>query len=258
MISQEEMRNCGQKFSAKEIDAIFALGDINNDGEIDVSEFVAVMCPSASTVVARMSKGFKTLDDVKSAFRKLDSNNDGQISKSEMAAAGLNDQEVNAIFALGDSNNDGEIDLQEFITVMCPSASAVVFKVSKQFKGKEDAANAFKKIDINGDGLITKEEMANSYLKLNPIEVNSIFALGDSNNDGEIDLGEFIAVMAPSAGFSASFSSSSNTTFIQKSSTTIKQTSSSSFSSSTMSSSQQSYVATSSYSTSSTTSVAFG
>merc|ERR1711963_1201052 len=142
MISQEEMRNCGQKFSAKEIDAIFALGDINNDGEIDVSEFVAVMCPSASTVVARMSKGFKTLDDVKSAFRKLDSNNDGQISKSEMAAAGLNEQEVNAIFSLGDSNNDGEIDLQEFITVMCPSASAVVFKISKQFKGKEDAANS--------------------------------------------------------------------------------------------------------------------
>jgi Ca2+-binding EF-hand superfamily protein len=195
MISQEEMRNCGQKFSAKEIDAIFALGDSNNDGEIDVSEFVAVMCPSASTVVARISKGFKTLADVKSAFKKLDRNNDGLISKQEMAAAGLNEQEVNAIFTLGDSNNDGEIDLQEFITVMCPSASAVVFKVSKQFNGKEDAANSFKKIDINGDGLISKDEMRSCYLKLNPIEVDSIFALGDSNNDGEIDLEEFLAVM---------------------------------------------------------------
>merc|ERR1719192_2239108 len=148
MISQEEMRNCGQKFSAKEIDAIFALGDINNDGEIVVSEFVAVMSPSASTVVARMSKGFKTLDDVKSAFRKLDSNNDGQISKPEMAQAGLNEQEVNAIFALGDSNNDGEIDLDEFIAVLCPSASAVVFKISQMFKDKSGAEAAFKKIDI--------------------------------------------------------------------------------------------------------------
>ena len=261
MISQEEMRNCGQKFSAKEIDAIFALGDINNDGEIDVSEFVAVMCPSASTVVARMSKGFKTLDEVKSAFRKLDANNDGQISKSEMSSAGLNDQEVNAIFSLGDSNNDGEIDLQEFIMVMCPSASAVVFKTSKQFKSKEDAANSFKKIDINGDGLISKDEMRSCYLKLNPIEVDAIFALGDANGDGEIDLEEFLAVMVPAAGFSTSFSSSSNTTFIQKtsssfSSSSMKQ-SSTSFSSSSSSSqqmSQQSYVATSSYSTSSASS----
>merc|ERR550532_1333586 len=232
MISQEEMRNCGQKFSAKEIDAIFALGDINNDGEIDVSEFVAVMCPSASTVVARMSKGFKTLDEVKSAFRKLDANNDGQISKSEMSSAGLNDQEVNAIFSLGDSNNDGEIDLQEFIMVMCPSASAVVFKTSKQFKSKEDAANSFKKIDINGDGLLSKDEMRSCYLKLNPIELDAIFALGDANGDGEIDLEEFLAVMVPAAGFSTSFSSFSSSQQM----------------------SQQSYVATSSYSTSSASS----
>merc|ERR1719489_619680 len=160
-----------------------------------------------------MSKGFKTLEEVKSAFKKLDTNNDGQISKSEMASAGLNDQEVNAIFSLGDSNNDGEIDLQEFITVMCPSASAVVFKISKQFKSKEDAANSFKKIDINGDGLISKDEMRSCFLKLNPIEVDSIFTLGDANGDGEIDLEEFLAVMVPAAGFSTSFSSSSNTTF---------------------------------------------
>merc|ERR1719239_1180851 len=242
MISMEEMRNCGQQFSAKEIDAIFALGDINNDGEIDVSEFVAVMCPSASTVVARMSKGFKTLEEVKSAFKKLDTNNDGQISKSEMSSAGLNDQEVNAIFSLGDSNNDGEIDLQEFITVMCPSASAVVFKISKQFKSKEDAANSFKKIDINGDGMISKDEMRSCYLKLNPIEVDSIFALGDANGDGEIDLEEFLAVMVPAAGFSTSFSSSSNTTFIQKTS--------SSFSSSSSSTMKQSSTSFSSSSTS--------
>merc|ERR1719239_2077038 len=131
--------------------------------------------------------------------------------------------------------------------VMCPSASAVVFKTSKQFKSKEDAANSFKKIDINGDGLLSKDEMRSCYLKLNPIEVDAIFALGDANGDGEIDLEEFLAVMVPAAGFSTSFSSSSNTTFIQKtsssfsssSSSTMKQ-SSTSFSSSSSSSQQMS------------------
>merc|ERR1719474_1558216 len=257
MISMEEMRNCGQKFSAKEIDAIFALGDVNNDGEIDVSEFVAVMCPSASTVVARISKGFKTLEDVKQAFKKIDKDGDGNISKKELASCGLNDQQVEAIFALGDTNGDGQIDLQEFISCMCPSASAVVFKVSKLFNSKEKAAEAFKKIDINGDGKISKDEMRSATLyngtKLNPIEVDSIFSLGDANGDGEIDLEEFLAVMVPSAGFSSSFSSSSNTTFVKK--TTTSSFSSSSSSSFQQMSSTQSYSATTSYSTSSTSTV---
>jgi len=260
MISMEEMRNCGQKFSAKEIDAIFALGDVNNDGEIDVGEFVAVMCPSASTVVARISKGFKTLEDVKQAFKKLDKDGDGVISRQEMAACGLNDQEVEAIFALGDSNNDGEIDQQEFISCMCPSASAVVFKVSKLFNSKEKAAEAFKKIDLNGDGQISKDEMRAASLhngtKLNAIEVDSIFSLGDANGDGEIDLEEFLAVMVPSAGFSSSFSSSSNTQFVKKTTTTsFSSSSSSSFQQSSSSSFSQSYSATTSYSTSSSSSV---
>merc|ERR1719483_1664144 len=276
MISMEEMRNCGQQFSAKEIDAIFAIGDVNNDGEIDVSEFVAVMCPSASTVVARISKGFKTLEDVKQAFKKLDKDGDGVISKKEMASCGLNEQQVEAIFSLGDSNNDGEIDLQEFISCMCPSASAVVFKVSKLFNSKEKAAEAFKKIDINGDGLISKDEMRSASLsngaKLNAVEVDSIFSLGDANGDGEIDMEEFLAVMVPSAGFSSSFSSSSNTQLVKKSTTSssssssfqqssssVQQSSSSSssFKQSSSSSVSQSYSATTSYSTSSAVSVSF-
>ena len=264
-ISMEEMRNCGQQFSAKEIDAIFALGDVNNDGEIDVTEFVAVMCPSASTVVARIAKDFKTLDDAKNAFQKMDKNGDGQISKGELQACGFNDQQVDALFALGDTNGDGEIDLQEFISCMCPSASAVVHKLSKLFKGKEGAAAAFKKIDANGDGLLSKDELKAAVLpngsKMTSIEVDSIFALGDANGDGEIDLQEFLAVMAPSAGFASSFSSSSNTTFVKKTSSTMKSSFSSSSSSSmqmsSSSSTQQTYVSTSKveYSSSSSSSV---
>merc|ERR1719402_768113 len=95
--------------------------------------------------------------------------------------------------------------------------------------------------------MISKDEMRSCFLKLNPIEVDSIFALGDANGDGEIDLEEFLAVMVPAAGFSSSFSSSSSSTMKQ---------SSMSFSSSSSSQqmSQQSYVATSSYSTSSSSS----
>ena len=222
LISMEEMLNCGQKLNSKDIDAIFAVGDVNNDGEIDMSEFVGVLCPSASTVVARISKEFKTINDIKEVFQKLDKDNDGNISKQELRVAGYNDQEINAIFALGDSNNDGQIDLEEFIAVMCPSAAAVVNKISKMFTCKDTAIQTFKKIDINNDGKISKEEMRGATLqngtRLHSIEVDAIFALGDANKDGEIDVEEFLSVMMPSAGFSQSFSSSSNTKFIQTSS----------------------------------------
>ena len=231
LISQEEMRACGSRFNTIEIESIFAIGDINNDGEIDLSEFVGVMCPSASTVVGRLSKNYKTLEEIKGGFKKLDINNDGKISKPEMAQAGLNEQEVNAIFALGDSNNDGEIDLDEFIAVLCPSASAVVFKISQMFKDKSGAEAAFKKIDINGDGLISKEEMSKATFagnaKLSNIEVNAIFELGDINKDGEIDLDEFLAVMIPKAGASttSSFQSSQVTSVQMSSSSSFKTTS---------------------------------
>ena len=38
----------------QEIDSIFALGDINDDGAIDLEEFIGVMYPSANTVVNRL------------------------------------------------------------------------------------------------------------------------------------------------------------------------------------------------------------
>merc|ERR1711892_518913 len=77
-------------------------------------------------------------------------------------------------------------------------------------------------------------------------------SLGDANGDGEIDMEEFLAVMVPSAGFSSSFSSSSNTQLVKKSTTSaFSSSSSSSVQQSSSSSFSQSYSATTSYSTSS-------
>merc|ERR1719394_93349 len=151
-----------------------------------------------------------------------------------VSAAGLSQQEANAIFSIGDTNGDGAIDIKEFIAVMCPSATAVVFKLGQAFKGKDGAAAAFKQIDVNGDGLLSKQEMSSAMLggsKLSKSEVDAIFKLGDVNGDGEIDMEEFLAVMVPSVGYSMTTSSSSSTSFSQ---TTVTKTS---FSKTTVSSS---------------------
>ena len=54
VLSQEEMRKSGSRFTSKEIEALFAVGDINGDGELDINEFINVICPGATTVISRL------------------------------------------------------------------------------------------------------------------------------------------------------------------------------------------------------------
>merc|ERR1712128_87456 len=196
------LKSSGESYSDVEVDAIFSLGDIDGDGEITLEEFIALMSPSASIVVQRISKSFKNLNDVKAAFKKIDTDNDGLLSKEEIMTSSGNkydSEEVDAIFALGDVNGDGQIDMGEFISIMYPSAVDVALQVSQTFKTLDDVKQAFKLLDKDGDGSITKQEMASSGQKFNNAQIESIFALGDINDDGALDLDEFIAVMCPSA-----------------------------------------------------------
>ena len=145
------MRKSGSRFTSKEIEALFAVGDINGDGELDINEFINVICPGATTVISRLrnssfnnyfnfknfiekifvcSSGFKSLEDMENTFKQIDVDGDGKITKEEMTKFGeLNDQEVNAIFELGDVDRDGTIDLEEFVGVMS-SCAPVPYTVS--------------------------------------------------------------------------------------------------------------------------------
>merc|ERR1719317_734764 len=151
--------------------------------------------PSTSDIVEKFRAKYKNVNDVKSAFKRFDRNGDGALEKQELAAAlkssgeSYSDVEVNAIFSL-----------EEFIALMSPSASSVVKRISKGFKNLNDVKAAFKKIDTDNDGLLSKKEMmASSGNKYDAEEVDAIFALGDVNGDGQIDMGEFISIMFPSA-----------------------------------------------------------
>ena len=101
--------DCAIRFTKHEVDAIFALGDINDDGALDLEEFIGVMYPDASTTAGRLRSRFSDMNRVKKAFAVIDKNQDGKVSKEEMGALDMfNKQEVDALFVLGDSNNDGE------------------------------------------------------------------------------------------------------------------------------------------------------
>merc|ERR1719357_1859723 len=200
------LTSSGGNFTKQEIETIFAAADVDGNGEIDYEEFIALMCPSASDIIEKFRSKYKNLNDVRSAFKRFDTNGDGALSKDELSAAmkssgeSYSDVEVDAIFSLGDVDGDGEITLEEFVALMSPSASSVVQRLRNSFENLNDVKAAFKKIDTDNDGLLSKKEiMASSGNKFDAEEVDAIFALGDVNGDGQIDMGEFISIMFPSA-----------------------------------------------------------
>ena len=59
-------------------------------------------------------------------------------------------------------------------------------KLSASFKNIADIKAAFKLLDVDGDGSISRQEMSSSGHKFSPEQVDAIFALGDVNDDGAI------------------------------------------------------------------------
>ena len=203
------VQRSGQRLTDEEISSIFVIGDTDQNGEIDQDEFLHLMMPSTSDVVAKFRSVRKTVKDVQIAFKQFDRNGDGSIDRSEltnalMASGGsFTKQEIDVIFTAADVDGNGEIDYEEFIALMCPSASDIVEKFRGKYKNLNDVKAAFKMFDRNGDGALSKDELASAMKSsgesYSDIEVNAIFSLGDVDGDGEITLEEFIALMKPSA-----------------------------------------------------------
>jgi len=199
-ITKSELSESSMKLTPPEVDAIMALGDINDDGAIDLEEFIGVLYPEAATVVNRLRGKYLDINSVKKAFAEIDINHDGKVSKEEMSESDtFNQQEIDALFTLGDANNDGEIDLEEFIGVLYPIVAQALLKMTKEVSNIDDARFLFRQMDSDGDGVLSQEELRKSGTKLTGVEIEALFAVGDINSDGELDMNEFINVLCPGA-----------------------------------------------------------
>merc|ERR1719431_1464706 len=102
---------------------------------------------NATAVVAKFRQTHKTIEQVRSAFIKYDTNRDGNISRQELTAgmAGqFSAQESSLVFDLADSNGDGEIDMGEFVTMMFPAAGQLISNLKQNFRDENDVKTAFK------------------------------------------------------------------------------------------------------------------
>merc|ERR1719402_2173443 len=108
-----------------------------------------------------------------------------------------------AIFAMGDTDQDGKVSFLEFSKIMLPACQDALNKFWKCFKTVSSVKEAFKKFDADGDGQISRQEVmqgaSSCGLKLSSEEVDTLFILGDKDNNGQIDFSEFAEIMIPSA-----------------------------------------------------------
>merc|ERR1740128_173602 len=101
-VSKQELQQVMSGFSAAEVEAIFALGDKDQSGGIDVQEFISLMMPNAPAVIAKLSLSFRSIQNIKESFKKFDANGDGQISMAELRSGmKISDSELDIVFALG-------------------------------------------------------------------------------------------------------------------------------------------------------------
>merc|ERR1719244_2537255 len=162
------------------------------------------MIPNSGSILKKISSQFGSEKKVMEGFKTLDANGDGAISKTELKnGLKLSDQEVEVVFALGDIDQDGEISLAEFVRLMCPAAESGLSKFRNSFRNIHEVIAAFKRFDSNCDGALSPQEFCSGIsgagIKLSAAEVKAIFALADTNGDGEINYIEFISALFPAA-----------------------------------------------------------
>jgi len=194
---------------------VFDQVDSNHDGKISRQEFQEHMHPAkAGKVVGQL---------LKEVFDGIDANKDGSLSRKEledayakllntteeksgknwqnlMLDAGLNTDFY--VFEQFDTNQDGKVTWEEFSKTLQPAPNIELF-----------LKRTFDRLDANGDGFISKEELTNAFTRVldiaSPLAGNKTFRMLledaginpdtlnfenlDTNHDGIITREEFEA-----------------------------------------------------------------
>ena len=146
---------------------------------------------------------------IKSQFRLLDQNGDGSITIQEMRKAlsgaklDYTLKDVQNLLKKADKNGDGKVVWEEFLELMSEHMKKqqtreqefIVETKEATTEEYDQAMQAFKLFDKNGDGFIDIEELKTAMntldLEKDPTKVEQLFKDLDKNNDGAIDYVEF-------------------------------------------------------------------
>ncbi|XP_062102042.1 calcium-binding protein CML24-like [Humulus lupulus] len=144
-----------------------------------------------------------SMEELRWAFEKFDTNKDGRISRQEYKSAlrvldrEMTDSEIAKAFQALDSDGDGSIDFKEFVEMFNMGSSS---SSSGDRTKAADIESAFRVFDIDGDGRISAEELSQVLKNLGEgcsmRACRNMIKGADVDGDGFINMDEFVTMMS--------------------------------------------------------------
>ena len=147
--------------------------------------------------------GKEEIQKLKRQFLAIDEDKSGEISIKELRSVledpklCLSEKDIDDLIAETDLNKSWTIDLCEFLNLMSKHKNKELMHRALIYRST--ITKAFRKLDKDGDGYLTKEElkkaMRKADIKITDATFDAMFNDSDVNKDGKIDYGEFVMVM---------------------------------------------------------------
>ncbi|XP_014490474.1 calcium-dependent protein kinase SK5 [Vigna radiata var. radiata] len=148
-------------------------------------------------IAERLSE--EEIGGLKELFKMIDADNSGTITFDELkeglkrVGSDLMESEIKDLMDAADIDNSGTLDYGEFI-----AATVHLNKLERE----ENLVSAFSYFDKDGSGYITIDEIQQACkdFGLEDVHIDEIVKEIDQDNDGQIDYGEFAAMMRKGNG----------------------------------------------------------
>lgn len=148
-------------------------------------------------IAERLSE--EEIGGLKELFKMIDTDNSGSITFDELkeglrrVGSELMESEIKDLMDAADIDNSGTIDYGEFL-----AATVHLNKLERE----ENLLSAFAFFDKDGSGFITIDELQQACREfgLNDVHLDEMIKEIDQDNDGQIDYGEFAAMMRKGNG----------------------------------------------------------
>ncbi|EXB64077.1 Calcium-dependent protein kinase SK5 [Morus notabilis] len=148
-------------------------------------------------IAERLSE--EEIGGLKELFKMIDTDNSGSITFDELkeglrrVGSELMESEIKDLMDAADIDNSGTIDYGEFL-----AATVHLNKLERE----ENLLSAFSFFDKDGSGFITIDELQQACREfgLNDVHLDEMIKEIDQDNDGQIDYGEFAAMMRKGNG----------------------------------------------------------
>ena len=135
--------------------------------------------------------------EFREAFQAFDKDGNGSITTKELGTVmrslgqNLSEAEIKEIIDEVDEDKNGTIDFQEFLSLMA--------RKMKLLDKEDELIEAFKKLDLDGTGKISKYQLRYIILStqndFNADDIEELFKITDMDEEGNIDLHDFIKIL---------------------------------------------------------------